>query len=104
MRATCVSSDPVVLETVNTSAPCEISGEIPVAAVKGNPPADPWHAHLVALFSEVSLDLLDRFLRQHGIRAEQAPWCYRNCVKPTDARPAVEEWLRKREELEESFA
>jgi len=104
MSASSVSPDPLILGTVNASVSSEVSAEILVGAVKGVAPADAWKGHLIALFTEVSFDLLDRFLRHHGIRAEEALRCYLRYVRPTDAKPAVEEWLHERRDLEESVA
>ncbi len=99
-----LSPDRVVLGSVNASVPHEISIEVLIEAIKGTTAADSWRPHLVAFFTEVSFDVLDRFLRRHGIRAEEALQCYLRYVKPTDAKPLVEEWLHERRDLEDSVA
>ncbi len=94
------SIDALVLGTVNASLPREADAKTLVAIIRGEMEARPWRAHLIALFTEVSLTVLDQFFRQHRIPAGQALACYRRWVCPTDPKPAVEVWLDERRHLE----
>lgn len=97
-------ADALMLGTVNASLPGEIDADSLAAAIREDLPARPWRAHLIALFTEVSLNGLDCFLRGRHIPAGQALACYRTWVAPTDPKPAVEQWLVERRDLEKSAA
>jgi hypothetical protein len=96
--------DLLVLGTINASLPREISAWELAGAIRSTLPSEPWRSHLIAMFTEVSINLLDRFLARHEISTAQALECFEKFVRPTDPKPDVEEWLRERKDLEISAA
>ena len=101
---TAAQSDSLILGTVNASLPCVVDADTLVAVIRGETEARPWRAHLIALFTEASLHVLDGFFRKHQISAQQAKTCYDKWVRPTDPKLVVEEWLDERRRLENPAA
>lgn len=95
-----LANDSLVLGTVNASLPREVDADTLVAVVRGEMEARPWRAHVIALFTEASLLVLEAFFRKHQISAQQAMICYDQWVRLTDPKPAVEQWLDERRRLE----
>lgn len=99
-----LSIDALVLGTVNASLPRSVTADTLVAVVRGDMDGARCQAHLIALFTEVSLTVLDQFFREHRIAAGQALACYQHWVRPTDPKPVMEQWLDERRRLENPAA